>query len=82
MITTSWIVGIGGQPQENCEEFETLEEAEERALEMAKEIAVSEGIDPDSVDNYDNSWLGGGRGACPEGDDGAYWPYIEEGEEQ
>lgn len=75
----TYLVGIGGQPSENHEEFDSLEDAENRCLEMAEEMATEQGIDPGTVDYVENTYGDETeRVACPEGDDGAYWPHIEE----
>lgn len=50
-------------------------EAAKICLQMAREQAVAEGIDPDGVELYENN---GQRGACPDGDDGGFWPVIVE----
>jgi hypothetical protein len=80
----TYIVGIGGSPQDNWTEFDDLDDAIIHCEEMAKEMAVEKGIDPDGVDSYQDScgdepYNGG---ACPDGDTGAYWPVVVQGERQ
>lgn len=85
-VCRRYLVGIGGTPREQHEEYEDLVDAEAACLRMAEDLARSRGINLDTlaaagseIGLYEN---GAGetleRGACPAGDDGAYWPHIEE----
>lgn len=73
-------VGLGGSPMDGRDEYETLDEAEAACLDMAREMAVREGLDPDDIEIYggedDLCRGGGGMGACPHNESGAYWPHI------
>ena len=55
----------------NGEEYETREEAEQYALEQAKEIAERDDIDPDEITIYGGPTEPEGWGACPR--DGERW---------
>jgi hypothetical protein len=57
------------------EEFENRDDALARCLFLAREnLNPSSGIDPDDIGIYDNG--DDAMGACPDGNDGAYWPYV------
>lgn len=71
----TYLVGIGGEPRENHIECDDIEEARDVCMGMARDVAVHYDIDPDTVSLYEN--MDGEQGACPMGDDGAYWPHIE-----
>lgn len=58
--------------------FNTAERAEENALAMARVMTQDDGLDPDTVAIYDLRSRGGDWGACPEGDEGGYYPKIKE----
>lgn len=70
----TYLVGIGGEPKENYTECDDIEDARDTCMGMARDVAVDRGIDPDTVSLYEN--MGDEQGACPMGDDGAYWPHI------
>ena len=73
---THYLVGLGGSPEDSREQYDTLEEATEACLRMAREMADDE-EEADSVDLYDGSDDEGDcGGACPEGTAGDYWPHI------
>ena len=77
-----YMVGIGGTSHELFERYEDLTDAEHAAQTMAEGLAVDQGVDPETVSVYENDCTEGtDRGACPMGNDGAYWPVIEEHEE-
>jgi hypothetical protein len=61
--------------------FDTREAAEEAALVQARMYATADGLDPDTVAIYDLRSRGGDWGACPDGDEGGYYPKIEEMED-
>ena len=71
-------IGFGGEPDENDVIVDTIEEAEEKAMEMAEAFAESRGDDTD-VAIYGGP--GGEWGACPPDHDGAYYPCITVGKE-
>jgi len=70
----TYFVGIGGEPKENREEYESLEAASSRCVEMALTQAAEEGIDPETVGVYRTAGIV--AGACPDGDEGGYWPRV------
>ena len=72
----TYSVGIGCSPKNDRPKYDTLEQAEEAAMDLAREMAVEEGYDPDTVEIYGD--LDTGMGACPENHDGAYYPEILE----
>lgn len=76
-LMPAYTVGLGGSPSDSHISYETLEEAQTACLTMGREMADSEGVDPDSIvlwgDDAETGW-----GACPAGHSGAYWPQIVE----
>jgi len=58
--------------------FSSAERAEQNALVLARKQAEDDGINPNTVAIYDLRSRGGDWGACPEGDEGGYYPRIEE----
>lgn len=68
----------GGSPMDSGVVLFDARDAEKCAVNMAREIAPWRGDNPDTVAIYGRDGLGGVRlwGACPEGDDGAYYPVI------
>ena len=69
-------VFYSGSPDKG-EEYETREEAEQYALEQAKEIAERKGIEPEEVTIYGGPLEREGWGACPRGDaDWSGYPEI------
>jgi hypothetical protein len=62
---------------------DNFDDAIDEALALAKFQAEDEGIDLEEVSTWDNgdsprenpdgNWE---AGACPDGDDGAYWPHV------
>lgn len=75
-------VRIGWWPNETAKEYNIAESAENAALEMAREQAHQIARDyPDEpapeVEIYGGPKNECGWGACPEGSDGAYWPWID-----
>lgn len=66
-------------------EHKDFDDALVRALELAEEQADWEGINAEDIDIYENGvicprqypdgdWY---AGACPQDDDGAYWPVVK-----
>ena len=72
---TYYRVGVGGSPKDSWDTFFDLEAAQDCAMQIALEMAEIREIDPGEIELYDNG--PSDMGACPEGDDGAYWPVIE-----
>jgi hypothetical protein len=74
-MINEYYVGVGGSPRDTWSSFDDLEYAKGKCLEMAKEQAEYNGLDPDDIeewgDDEDTGW-----GACPSDDDGGYWPCI------
>ena len=68
-------VFFSGSPDKG-EEYETREEAEEYALEQAKEIAERENIEPEEVTIYGGPMEPEGWGACPRDCSAAGYPEI------
>lgn len=68
----------GGSPMDSGVVLFSAVDAQECALNMAREIATVSGLSPRHGAIYGRDGLGGVRlwGACPEGDDGAYYPVI------
>jgi hypothetical protein len=68
-------VRLGGSPEDSGEVFSNADDAEDAAVEMAVERAFERGDNADSVALYGGprcpSW-----GACPDGDEGGYYPII------
>lgn len=75
MENKKWIVGLGGRPQETWSEYDNLEDAEDACLRLAEKMAVENGLDTGDVAIWYCDETRGG-GACPEGDDGGYWPHF------
>lgn len=74
-----YLVGIGGSPRDQREEFTDFDLAFDRCLEMAREMAKDQGFrDPAFIGKWescrDGEFIEGG--ACPDGDTGAYWPVV------
>ena len=68
-------VFFGGAPDQG-EEYETRGDAEQSALEQAKEIAEREGIEPEEVSIYGGPLEREGWGACPRDCYEACYPEI------
>ena len=68
-------VFYSGSPDKG-EEYETREEAEQYALEQAKEIAERNGIEPEEVTIYGGPLEREGWGACPRDCSEAGYPEI------
>ena len=68
-------VFYSGSPDKG-EEYETREEAEQAALEQAKEIAEWKGIEPEDVTIYGGPMEPEGWGACPRDYSEAVYPEI------
>jgi hypothetical protein len=70
-------VRIGGSPATSGEVFERIDAAEEFAIDLAVQIAEQKNDDVTSIAVYggqgESEW-----GACPDGDEGGYYPVIEE----
>jgi hypothetical protein len=73
--TTIWRVRCGAY----CGEFDCVDDAIDSATEIAREMAGG-GVEASRmhVGLYDLRSRGGAMGVCPEGDEGGYWPVIEE----
>jgi hypothetical protein len=72
--TKSWVVSYG-MFRLVCV---SAAEAEAHALSLARRQAADEGLDSDTVALYDLRDRGGDWGACPDGDEGGYYPKIRE----
>lgn len=70
---TTYTVRIGGSPEDSGQTFDSLDDAVDAAHEMARAMAGGK-----AVGLYDLRRRGGSMGVCPAGDDGAYYPIIEE----
>lgn len=70
---TRYRVRIGGSPPDSGDLFDDFDDAVDSAVEIAREMAGGK-----EVDLYDLRDRGGDCGVCPDGDDGAYYPIIEE----
>ena len=74
---TMYRVRMGGSPADSGTVFTELQEAEDYAVDWAVETAVAKGDNGASCDIYGGPdtkpW-----GACPAGNDGAYYPVISE----
>lgn len=78
----TYIVGIGGTPENTWEEFDDKTDAILHALDMAIERAVEMGSPPETtniIDTWENKDKSGAviGGACPEGDEGGCWPIVK-----
>ena len=69
-------VFYSGSRPDLWEEYETREEAEQYALEQAKEIAERKGIEPEEVTIYGGPMEREGWGACPRDCSEAGYPEI------
>ena len=69
-------VFYSGSRPDIWEEYETREEAEQYALEQAKEISERNGIEPEEVTIYGGPMEPEGWGACPRDDSVVGYPEI------
>jgi hypothetical protein len=68
-------VRLGGSPIDSGVVLFDMDDAEEAAVNMGKRRATEEGDDADTVNIYGEEGVGL-WGACPENNDGAYYPVI------
>jgi hypothetical protein len=70
-----------GGPDEG--HYEDFHDALDAAMDLAGRMAADQGLDEEAIDTFENgdrsdpaskSWE---AGACPDGNDGAYWPHVE-----
>jgi hypothetical protein len=69
-------VRLGGSPKDSGVVLFDMDDAEEAAVNMAKRLCEETDDDADSVEIYGEEGTGAAWGACPEGDDGAYYSFI------
>lgn len=74
---STYRVRNGGSPESSGETFDNLDDAIEAAWELAEDRVCDPRAEL-SLGFYDLRDRGGNMGVCPEGDDGGYWPIIEE----
>lgn len=65
----------GGTPTVEGE-FNTLDKALDKCLDLACRRFEEQGGDPGDIQAYNYIPQGGDAGACPVGDEGGYWPRI------
>ncbi len=70
----TYTVQIGGAPPSTAKTYYDSRDALEEAWADALAMCEAKGYDPLDLDEYGSE--GGDWGVCPDGDDGAYWPYI------
>lgn len=71
-------VRMGGSPADSGTVFTEMQEAEDYALDWAIETAVARGDNAGSCTVWGDVNRPDGWGACPAGNDGAYYPRISE----
>jgi len=72
----TYLVGLGGSPPDQRDEYDDFASALEAARVMAVEMAERNHEDPADIDTWGEDDPDIGAGACPSNCDGAYWPHV------